>query len=58
MDKRPYSNEASIIEVIKDKCEIYTNKNIENKKFIFTNNFKNVKGKILLYYMNIIISIF
>ena len=55
MDKRLYSNKETLIEVIKGKNGIYTNKKHRNKKFIFTNNFKYVNGKILLYYMNIII---
>ena len=55
MDKRPYSNKETLIEVINSKNKRYINKKHENKEYIFLNNFKHEKGKILLYYINIII---
>ena len=43
MDKRPYSNKETLIEVINSKNKRYINKKHENKEYIFLNNFKNEK---------------
>ena len=57
IDKTQYSNRATKIAIMNWKNDIYINKNYKNKKDIFTNHFKYVKGKKLYYYMNIIILI-
>ena len=55
IDKRPYTNKKTLIEVTYGKNKKNTNKKHPNKKFHFSNYFKYGKGKILLYYINIII---
>ena len=47
--KTQYSNIETQIEIIYWKNDIYINKNCRNQKYIFANNFKYVKGKILYY---------
>ena len=51
----PYSFEDPLKENINDKNFLFKNRNQENKKIIFANNFKYMKGKILIFYINIII---
>ena len=53
--KRQYSNKEKQIGVINEKNNINTNKRNKNDKYIFANNLRYAKGKILLYDMNIII---
>ena len=57
IDKSSYLIKKPLKEIIDDTNALFKNKEKENKKYIFTNHFKSMKRKILLFYINAIILI-
>ena len=57
INKMSYSFERPLKENIDDKNVLFKNRKQDYKKIIFANNFKYMKGKILIFYINIIILI-
>ena len=55
LDKKAYSNKETLKVINNCKNDLFTIRKDKIKKYIFANNFKYVKGKILLYYINIMI---
>ena len=57
MGKKRYSNKETLNEIKDEKNYLFVNKRDKNTKYIFTNCFKYMKGKILYHYMIMIILI-